>query len=65
MNSLTLLRFAFAYSMSKIAIITKDREIEYQREVRTGFLARYLSFTVSPERRCSSRTFRYGYLVTT
>ena len=31
MDSLTLLRFAFACNMSKIVIITKDREIAYER----------------------------------
>ena len=25
----------------------------------------HIRYVVSPERRCSSRTFRYGYLVTT
>ena len=42
MKSLTLLRFAFAYNMSKIVIITKDREIAYRRRVRT-----YLNSVVS------------------
>ena len=31
MEPLTLLRFAFACNMSKIVIITKDREIAYER----------------------------------
>ena len=31
----------------------------------TLFMQNYIVYGITPERRCSSRTFRYGYLVTT
>ena len=62
----------FSYNLY---IIKQFRVQEAQGSKRTSFLFFYFLMScflcfrhpiaVSPERRCSSRTFRYGYLVTT
>ena len=44
-------------------LISKIKEMNNQKQVIILYYI-YINQT-SPERRCSSRTFRYGYLVTT
>ena len=62
----------FVYSLSKISISCIEEEAgdEDPNTALPDIRARdgtvlYLRMPLSPERRCSSRTFRYGYLVTT
>ena len=75
MNAAGYLCLSTVYRVSQCQrslIYNKDRKEEGPRKAgrkekspETPPAASFDSRTASPERRCSSRTFRYGYLVTT
>ncbi len=63
-------KYILNYTDRRKAQVSGDKENEPQRRSHLTKMApqeksRSSDKTSSPERRCSSRTFRYGYLVTT
>ena len=52
-------------NLRSLSLLYLNKQMVRTRREANSSDYRNLRIIVSPERRCSSRTFRYGYLVTT